>query len=152
MTAPSFVYFIQRGARGDIKIGYSANPGRRLAALQTGCPEALQLIATLPGSTRTEHELHRRFASLHVNGEWFRPGAGIFLYIAEQIARRATGDDVFAEKSRPPPPKSFVLEGDPLAMQARMARENLAAMKAAGKAGGVEAVRALQVPMWRDGA
>ena len=67
------IYFIQEGESGPIKIGFSTNPYSRLAAMQTGHPEQLHLIATIPGTPRKEKELHYFFDDLRIMGEWFKP-------------------------------------------------------------------------------
>lgn len=68
------VYFIQEGAHGPIKIGFSVDPRARLAALQTCNPRELRLIGLRPGSKEDERALHDRFAAQRVRGEWFYPG------------------------------------------------------------------------------
>lgn len=122
-----FVYFIQRGERGDIKIGYSDKPGRRLSALQTGSPEPLHLLATLPGDMALERELHRRFAAHRLNGEWFRPAAEIFTFVAEQLAKRATAASRPASRPTPraPTEATRLMTREEIAAAARKAREDL---------------------------
>ena len=41
------IYFIQAGEHGPVKIGVAQNPSARLAALQTGSPTPLRLMAQL---------------------------------------------------------------------------------------------------------
>jgi len=73
MTSPT-VYFARAGDDGPIKIGYTASsPVERIAALQTGCPWRISLIGAIEGGTKEEAWLHRRFAALKIEGEWFRP-------------------------------------------------------------------------------
>lgn len=64
------VYFISRG--DAIKIGFSRTPRERLAALQTQHPEALELMAAVPGTVRHERSLHQKFDHLRITGEWFQ--------------------------------------------------------------------------------
>ena len=76
-----FVYFIAPEAllcrqQDDelryVKIGYTGNkPEARLAALQTGCPAPLTLIAYIDGSPELERDFHNTFADLRMTGEWF---------------------------------------------------------------------------------
>lgn len=71
----TYVYFIQKGY-GSVKIGVADDPERRLRELQTGNHGALHLIAKLPCPSRAaafamERELHERFQSDRLNGEWF---------------------------------------------------------------------------------
>jgi hypothetical protein len=70
--ADGFVYFIQAGDDGPIKIGWALDPTARLKELQVGCPEPLRLLMTIADDGELESQLHRRFASLRLRGEWFR--------------------------------------------------------------------------------
>lgn len=67
----SYVYAIQAGDNGPVKIGHSGDPLQRLAKLQTGNPEPLHLRAVIPGDKPTEDDLHQRFADARLIGEWF---------------------------------------------------------------------------------
>jgi hypothetical protein len=67
-----FVYFLQAGEAGPIKIGWALDPLARLNELQVGCPEPLRLLMTLTDEGGLEAQLHRRFARLRLRGEWFR--------------------------------------------------------------------------------
>lgn len=66
------VYFVLDPAASAIKIGYSAKSMKRLPGLQTGNSTELQLLGEIPGTRQRESELHERFLSLRVRGEWFR--------------------------------------------------------------------------------
>jgi hypothetical protein len=70
--AHGFVYFIQADDGGPIKIGWALDPIARLKELQVGCPEPLSLLMTLADEGGLETQLHRRFATLRLRGEWFR--------------------------------------------------------------------------------
>lgn len=65
------IYFIQNEATQAIKIGFSDNPVKRLASLQTGSAEQLVMIATMPGGFTEERILHERFEEFRLFGEWF---------------------------------------------------------------------------------
>lgn len=65
------VYFIRAGLDGDVKIGTSANPIKRLQGLQTGHAQKLFLIRLLDGGKPEERELHERFNDHRKYGEWF---------------------------------------------------------------------------------
>lgn len=64
-----FVYFIECGGR--VKIGYSTNPKRRLATIQTSAPFPCTILATLVGTKDDEQRLHAAFGALRRTGEWF---------------------------------------------------------------------------------
>lgn len=76
-----FVYFVQAGESGPIKIGLSDNPAGRVASLQTAHPECLRLLRVIPGNGKYERALHKRFAGLRLQGEWFKPDKTLLAYI-----------------------------------------------------------------------
>jgi len=63
---------------GDwIKIGYTAGePARRIAQLQTGQPQRIKLLGTIPGDMDAESGLHTELAPFRGSGEWFE-GSGV---------------------------------------------------------------------------
>lgn len=68
------VYFVR--CVGFIKIGRAANIRQRVKNASTFCPFPLELLrivecATDAESVATEKALHRQFASLRYQGEWF---------------------------------------------------------------------------------
>jgi hypothetical protein len=74
------IYFIQ-SETGTIKIGYSRSPKQRLNNLQGSNPEKLTLLGTIKGGRFKEAELHKRFSSIKLTGEWFRPDESLLSYI-----------------------------------------------------------------------
>lgn len=64
-----WVYFIRNG--DTVKIGYSANPEKRMAQLQTGAAHKLELLGQVPGTPLTERMYHQRFSNVHIRGEMF---------------------------------------------------------------------------------
>jgi len=68
-ASAGFVYIAECGGR--YKIGYSKEPVKRIAGLQTGNPELVKLVGTIPGTPAREDELHRAFRAKHIRGEWF---------------------------------------------------------------------------------
>ena len=76
------IYFIQAGKNGPIKIGCTENDiEQRIAQLQTGCPYKLNLLWLRDEDDESEAEIHERFKSEKIRGEWFRPSSKIFNYI-----------------------------------------------------------------------
>lgn len=67
------VYFIQVGADGPIKIGYSLRPEERVKAIQADMPWPIHLIGCVPGNPATERIIHVFFAAHRIRGEWFHP-------------------------------------------------------------------------------
>lgn len=72
-----FVYIIQAGEDGDVKIGWAVNPRDRLKNLQTGNSLELRLlhferIGSKRAAARVERWLHQEFGGHRIRGEWFR--------------------------------------------------------------------------------
>ncbi|NXY98791.1 GIY-YIG nuclease family protein [Streptomyces sp. BR123] len=62
-------YLIGAGGSPLVKIGVAVDPVKRLTALQTGSPARLMILWVHPSDV--ERDLHNRFASCRVHGEWF---------------------------------------------------------------------------------
>lgn len=68
------IFFIKsEGNESFIKIGYSSNVNMRFKSLQTSSPVKLTFICSIPGEIEDEICIKKKFASLCVRGEWFRP-------------------------------------------------------------------------------
>ena len=69
------VYAIRNMANGQLKLGFSTQPFRRLRALQTLTSDVLTLFALwrVP-SQKIEGKLHRQFKAWRMEGEWFQLG------------------------------------------------------------------------------
>ena len=68
------LYFMRKGDSGPIKIGVSANVGRRKYEIQTGHEEKLSVLLVVDQAGEiTERNLHKRFAQHRKVGEWFEP-------------------------------------------------------------------------------
>ena len=78
-----YIYFIQSVNGGNIKIGYSNNPQKRLATFQTAQADRLVILGLMPGDIRYEKQLHRQFAKYRIrgDGEWFQPSSDIINFI-----------------------------------------------------------------------
>jgi len=77
MKMSTYVYFIQQGHGGSIKIGVSDDPDYRCKQMQTATARPLRVIARLPCQSRAqafdlERELHTKFSHLRMGGEWFK--------------------------------------------------------------------------------
>ncbi|HEY1956720.1 MAG TPA: GIY-YIG nuclease family protein [Polyangiaceae bacterium] len=80
-----YVYFLQEGVDGPIKIGHGRCPDRRLRGCQSGNPRELRLLGYRPGYRRDERTLHLRFKRLRIRGEWFQPADELLAFIKETI-------------------------------------------------------------------
>lgn len=79
----SWVYFIQSGKSGPIKIGRSNNVEGRLATFQTGHHEELRLLCRVPGGAALEAALHEALSDDALRGEWFRPSPRVLALVRE---------------------------------------------------------------------
>lgn len=86
------IYFIQSGTDGPIKIGIARDPNGRLRELQTANAHSLVLLALFVGTEETESELHARFASARLEGEWFSPSEELLRYVSLVKTRMAPSD------------------------------------------------------------
>jgi hypothetical protein len=64
-------YLIQSGDTDLYKIGDSNDTSIRKPQLQTGNPEELREVMTLPGGRPLQDFLHEVFKDRHIRGEWF---------------------------------------------------------------------------------
>ncbi len=67
-----FVYFMRIDGKGHVKIGFSKEPTNRLKGFTTSTPGTPKIVGFMPGTVETEGKLHKKFAALHVKGEWFK--------------------------------------------------------------------------------
>lgn len=74
-----WVYFAKAGDR--VKIGKAKNVASRIATLQTGCPDKIEVVRKVWGGNAVERTFHQRFSHLRVNGEWFRYEADLAQFL-----------------------------------------------------------------------
>jgi hypothetical protein len=67
----TFVYAIYCPNKNEVKIGYATDPLKRLASLQTGTTDRLDIITTFSGGLEKEKQLHDTLKNYRVSGEWF---------------------------------------------------------------------------------
>lgn len=66
-----YIYFARQGAA--IKIGRAVNIVNRLAQLNVGATEPIEMLAVVPAHQSVETLLHRHFKPMRIRGEWFQP-------------------------------------------------------------------------------
>ena len=73
-TPKKYVYIV--ATEKELKIGYSSNPVKRMACMQTGNPKKLHLVTTLNHEDYSAQELekllHIAFYKERLEGEWFK--------------------------------------------------------------------------------
>lgn len=94
------VYFVEAGKGGSIKIGTAIDVPSRIRDLQGANAKKLRLLVVIRGDHKTERELHRRFASERLNGEWFKGNGAVRTFVNELLA--APADERIVEL---PPPR-----------------------------------------------
>jgi len=96
-----WLYFIQSGPDGPVKIGVATDLKKRPSMLQVGNPAKLKIVAALPlfkgGApgelAYTERHLHRQLRPARVRGEWF-DGKTVRLFVRYLIeAMKENGVD-----------------------------------------------------------
>lgn len=79
------IYFILAPEVNRVKIGFAQNLQGRLAALQTGSPVNMEIIASIANKTiADERFLHIMFDDYRFKGEWFEFSEEIKEYLREQ--------------------------------------------------------------------
>lgn len=96
-----FIYFIAPIAnQSGVKIGFSKNPGARLADLTSEVGIKLNLIGSIPGTKETEKEIHEKFKDQRLHGEWFRTNQAINRFVSTAIALNRIPADTEIPKRR----------------------------------------------------
>ena len=85
-----YIYFIQDGEGGNIKIGFSGNPNERIKQLQTGNGKVFIPLLIQEGNEKNEDSYHEMFKEHHLHGEWFKPHDSILLFINSQKIKGET--------------------------------------------------------------
>ena len=86
-------YFVLAPKANMVKIGQACEdnpPQKRLKSLQTGCPEGLVVLLTLPYRPPFEEkQLHFRFAQYRSHNEWFEYRDDLKDFIAKKLQNPA---------------------------------------------------------------
>jgi hypothetical protein len=69
LDAPCYIYFAR--CQRFVKIGYAADPYKRIHSMQSGCPYPITLLSFVEGSPIEERAMHSRFRPIHRQAEWF---------------------------------------------------------------------------------
>lgn len=80
-SCAKWVYFIQAGDNGPIKIGFGKNPEARRTGHQTSNHAQLRIVGLLPGDQGVESDLHDFYAREHIRGEWFEPSFRMLAFL-----------------------------------------------------------------------
>lgn len=86
------IYFVQPEGEDALKIGFTVEPGNRLAQLQNGNHRRLRLVAVFPGGHSVEQRLHKAFSAQRIHGEWFHiagPLKGMMMHVTPGLLMRS---------------------------------------------------------------
>jgi hypothetical protein len=81
----TYVYFVQAGKDGPVKIGWTKHAAVRMRYMQTGNPERLHLLCAVPGGRWLERTFHRAFADHRIDGEWYSP-VPVLMRLVEELS------------------------------------------------------------------
>lgn len=81
------IYFVTADHE-HVKIGYATDVAARVRTLQTSVPQPLHILLVIAGSLADERVAHRRFATDHLRGEWFRLSSGLREFIEAERSRQ----------------------------------------------------------------
>jgi hypothetical protein len=76
-----FVYFVRCLDR--VKIGFSVDPKSRLVKINADAPFPCEMLGVVPVDQFSEADLHTRFSSLRIHGEWFLAASDLLAFIAD---------------------------------------------------------------------
>jgi predicted GIY-YIG superfamily endonuclease len=82
-----FVYYIQEEMDGNIKIGWSDDPIKRLQQHQTSNSRELRMLVYVKGSQEYERKTHSKFQSSKTTGEWFKPDKRLLVHIEKERSK-----------------------------------------------------------------
>lgn len=80
------IYFIQHGASGPVKIGYSRKPAKRISAIAIACPDPIAILGVVEGSHSLEQRMHKALRAHRHRGEWFRPDEAVLTFIQRRLS------------------------------------------------------------------
>ena len=82
-----FVYYIQEELDGNIKIGWSDDPIKRLQQHQTSNSSELRMLVYVKGSQEYERQIHSKFQTSKTTGEWFKPDKRLLVHIEKERSK-----------------------------------------------------------------
>lgn len=79
------IYFLQVGADGPIKIGFTTSDvKRRVRAHQTGSPYILRWVGVCVGTRSDERDAHLLLQNSSLRGEWFYPTEEVLAFVRQR--------------------------------------------------------------------
>lgn len=105
-----WVYFLfwSHPAGQRVKIGFSKRLHNRMGQLKPADRTPVVVLGAIRGTMLRERELHRRFASLRIAGEWFRADPALLSFIETENQLPETVPRIYARGSPRPNIKETV--------------------------------------------
>lgn len=83
-----WVYFLQDGTTGPVKIGYSKDPESRINGMRSGQHSDYRILFVVRGTPGTESKFHKRFAAQNKTREWFHYDGALKRFILSKLKER----------------------------------------------------------------
>ena len=102
-----YVYFLQQGETGPIKIGFTTKLKHRFAVIRSS-NIYVSVLGVMPGGRKEERQIHKRFKEHRIEGEWFYPVDEIVQLAKSLPLPHDLLDDLLTKlpwRSIPPEPK-----------------------------------------------
>ena len=99
-TKEEYIYFIQQGDDGPIKIGYSTDVTERIRRMRTCSPYEIYIRLVISGNLDFEKNIHKKFKKYKMRGEWFQNTKEIREYIKSLggvLSIDNKGDSIYPE-------------------------------------------------------
>lgn len=84
----NYVYAILNSKDNAVKIGFSADPFKRLGQIQTNNVNKLELLLMFQGDSTIENAIHKELALFHLSGEWFRFCPSVILVLSKYMTNQ----------------------------------------------------------------
>jgi hypothetical protein len=86
----TYVYVVKEEPTGNIKVGVSHDPSKRMNSLQIGTPRRLSLVESVGPFTKTyahhvEKKIHESCEEWCLGGEWFSSAAADYLGVEYEV-------------------------------------------------------------------
>jgi len=81
------IYFVRVVGHEPIKIGFSEDVSRRLAAFRTHHWGNVEVLLVMPGLRDDEKAIHQRFEPHRIRGEWFMPAPDVVRFVEDNRHR-----------------------------------------------------------------
>lgn len=95
-----FIYLIEHDNR--YKIGFSKNISKRLRSFNTAHATHCKIVAIAPGTKELEKDLHKKFSTHHISGEWFLKKPAIVQYIESLVGSMIFLPGYLKQEGSPP--------------------------------------------------